>query len=304
MKRKNGFTLVELLVVIAIIGILIALLLPAVQAAREAARRMTCTNNLKQVGLGLQLHHDANKRLPAGWISYKSMTDHSAQAGGVPGWAWTTMILQHMEQKALVEEMMDLELPVTDAKNLAAIETPLTGLRCPSDTGGKTFNDSAGHALSTSNYIGVYGPAASPSAFETALNTAPAQGEGVFGQNKQVRFRDVRDGLSQTFFVGERRVDFDFYSTWSAAMPGDTYHAGRVVGAAVAGPNKADSDPTVSQEYHRAGFSSPHPGLANFVLGDGSVQPVNDEVDPQLFGWLCTINGGEAAGEFFSDGGS
>ena len=102
--RYKAFTLVELLVVIAIIGILIALLLPAVQAAREAARRMSCTNNLKQLGLGLHMYHDVHKTLPIGWLGFDSSGKPHFE--GDPGWAWSARILPFIEQQSLYDNLI------------------------------------------------------------------------------------------------------------------------------------------------------------------------------------------------------
>ena len=134
LKRKNGFTLVELLVVIAIIGILIALLLPAVQAAREAARRMNCTNNLKQIGLALHMHHDTNNCLPAGWTAYSAMGSKTAVPKGVPGWSWATMSLPFMEQGVVYDETLDINLAINAGDNPAGAKTIINTFRCPSDT--------------------------------------------------------------------------------------------------------------------------------------------------------------------------
>src|SRR5205823_7988334 len=136
-RAGRGFTLVELLVVIAIIGVLVALLLPAVQAAREAARRMKCQNNLKQFGLALHNYHDAYGRMPASY--YRAWPTSVGTTFGTPGWGWGTMILPRLEQQALFDTLnvSTLQLNASPLTKLPA-QTPLPMFRCPSDTGKKT----------------------------------------------------------------------------------------------------------------------------------------------------------------------
>ena len=114
MKRKRGFTLIELLVVIAIIAVLIALLLPAVQSAREAARRMTCVNNLKQMGIALQNYHDAVLAFPAGYFTTSKFID--GETDTAPGWSWASMILPYMEQTPLYSSI-NVALPIQAPAN-------------------------------------------------------------------------------------------------------------------------------------------------------------------------------------------
>ena len=166
--RPNGFMLVELLVVIAIIGILVALLLPAVQAAREASRRTSCCNNLKQIGLGLHMFHDTHKCLPAGWTAYDPNTG-DPHWFGEPGWGWATQILPHLEQSVAFEGLVHCKLPITDPANEDARILPLDIYRCPSDKSEPTFvlqgggiyvGSSGGFSpveVSVGNYIGVVG---------------------------------------------------------------------------------------------------------------------------------------------------
>jgi prepilin-type N-terminal cleavage/methylation domain-containing protein len=139
-KSRVGFTLVELLVVIAIIGILVALLLPAVQAAREAARRSECTNNLKQIGVALHNYHDTHKMFPPGWIPQTGMP------GGGSGyaWGWGTAILPFMEQASLPDQIQYGKITIYAAAGDPAIlplmQTPIAPYRCPSDVGPPTNN--------------------------------------------------------------------------------------------------------------------------------------------------------------------
>ena len=277
--RRQGFTLVELLVVIAIIGILVALLLPAVQAAREAARSMSCKNNLKQIGLGIQLYHDTYNRLPPGWIS-----TNPTEPEGTPGWAWSTRILPFMEQNALYENLIDTRVEIGAAQHAEARESIIDLFHCPTDTGDPLFmlttEDSGADMfkVSRSNYPGVFGT------FE--IEDEPSRGDGVFFHQSNLRFRDVRDGLSNTFFVGERHSRL-FGSTWTGVVEGAEEAMARVVGVVDHAPSK--------NAMHVDDFSSLHPGGAHFLLGDGSVRLIPEHVDLEIFRAQATRDGGEAA---------
>ena len=308
-QKQRGFTLVELLVVIAIIGILIALLLPAVQAAREAARRVNCTNNLKQVGLAVHIHHDSLGHLPAGWSATSTIN-------GSTGWGWASAILPHMEQAAFSKDTLDQDLALNDAGNKVARETVFPGFRCPSDKG-KDSSEINGMTVGTSNYIGVFGgydPADTTdytnmlTLLNAYLSSGQARGNGTFYHNSRVSFRDMRDGTSNTFVVGERATvevpsstDY-YYSTWTGNVGvggSDPQYLLRFLGAAITSPNPT---PDATDLYYQQEFSSPHPGGAQFLLGDGSVRMVNDDVDQDIFRAICTINEGEQVSQFFTDG--
>jgi len=164
-RSRAGFTLVELLVVIAIIGILVALLLPAVQAAREAARRMQCGNNLKQIGIALHNYHDTYKALPPGWLTKRS--NPTTCLPNENFWHWGALILPFMEQQPLHQLLNVGNISLTQAGNtpaiLAAMQQPIAGYRCPSDIGPtintanrkkwNPYNAAAGRTQATSNYV-------------------------------------------------------------------------------------------------------------------------------------------------------
>jgi prepilin-type N-terminal cleavage/methylation domain-containing protein len=303
MRLRRGFTLVELLVVITIIGILIALLLPAVQAAREAARRMSCSNNLRQVGLGLHLYHDSWKQLPAGWRAYGPAGTPDPLSA--PGWGWAACILPFVEQGNAVRSMIHYDQSIAAPQNAEACRLVVALLRCPSDgsAGGKnTFAwapDEAGGAkideLAVANYIGMFGTEDIHKCGNSTYSGKQCTSNGSFYHNSGLRFADIKDGLSQTFVAGERTLDLD-HSTWVGAPPGDACSPGLVVGAAT---DVAPNDPTV--EKHN--FGSRHPGGTHFLVGDGSVHMVSQYVNMDVYRALCTPAGGEVVGSGFGEPG-
>lgn len=211
-NHRAGFTLIELLVVIAIIAILIALLLPAVQQAREAARRSSCKNNLKQIGLALHNYHDTYNMFPMG--GYRGNTNEES-------WGWGAYLLPQLEQQTLFDQIQVNNLRLTQVMadpNLRTFTaTPLTVFICPSDTGrngimdgprlnsssGRHFNGlsgvGTGFRVGKSNYIGVcgYGDV-------SRFDGQTRRPDGILYLNSSIRFRDITDGTSNTFAVGER----------------------------------------------------------------------------------------------------
>ncbi len=287
---RRGFTLVELLVVIAIIGVLVALLLPAIQAARESARASQCKNHLKQLGLAVHQYHDTMGRLPAGWTAN--------QPEGVPGWGWSAALLPYLEQRSL-DESLKRHLSIADPANQQSRETVLPVLLCGSDPHPKVFtifggaaeaegdeeesfatNIDAGTAMfriARSNYVGVFGV--------SEIEEAPAAGEGVFFFLSRTRFAEITDGLSNTLVVGERYAK-QGSSVWAGVVEGANEAMVRVVGVGDHAPN----DP----HHHFDDFASYHPGGVHFLYGDGSVQRINSQIDIAAYQALCTRGGGEA----------
>jgi prepilin-type N-terminal cleavage/methylation domain-containing protein len=293
---KKGFTLVELLVVIAIIGTLIALLLPAVQAARESARRASCSNNLKQIGLALHLYHDTYRQLPAGWTATHPITGQPYFLGK-PGWGWAASILPFLEQEAVVENLVHFELPITDPANAQARVTPIQTYRCPTDVGEKTFNLEPGPMpqpdydpgftateIATTNYIGVFGTIRM---WVVCGSGGDCVGNGSVVFQRGFRFADIQDGLSQTFLVGERSSQISS-STWLGVLAGGDHAPGRVVGVAITPPN--------SEHSAFCNFSSFHPAGTNFLAADGSAKMVPETIDMSVYHALCTRAEGDMVG--------
>jgi prepilin-type N-terminal cleavage/methylation domain-containing protein len=282
-NRRAAFTLVELLVVIAIIGVLVALLLPAIQAAREAARASQCKNSLKQLGLALHNYHDVMNRMPAGWIG--------STPEGPPGWGWTTALFPYFEQKNLQESGIKFNLPIDHAQNQAARETVLPLLLCPSDGRAKHFEIGADDApganidggtplfkIARSNYVGMFGT--------LEVEDDPSNGDGVFFHNSRVRFAEITDGLSNTLVIGERGVSYG-NSVWAGVVDGAAEAMVRIVGVADHTPNHPS--------LHFDDFSSYHPSGVHFLVGDGSVRRFNNSIDVAVYQGLATRGGGETA---------
>jgi len=305
---RSAFTLVELLVVIAIIGVLIALLLPAVQQAREAARRMQCTNNLKQLGIGLHNYHDTFGAFPA--ISY----DHEVNGGSEAdhsSWSWGTLILPQIEQSAAYDQLAPsspdrLHDAVAQADKLAILQTPISAFRCPSDSGPELNSHylinqgSPDYELATSNYLGVN------SAGDVDRRHSPngifVPGTDVDGNTRmRVAMRDITDGTSNTAMVGERAwklngvelgagVVFGHNGNADIERNGD-YNNGFIT---VVGAGKPHINTTLTcgtgcnDNDGRQGFSSLHPGGSQFVFADGSVHFISETIDDNLGGGTDT----------------
>ena len=283
--HNKAFTLVELLVVIAIIGILVSLLLPAVQAAREAARRMSCYNNLKQIGLALHNYHDANKSLPMGWIGVDQAT-RQPHALGQPGWGWAARVLPFLEQSN-VESLLNGNLPITDPSNQAARDTHLALYRCPSDANSREFFDLTGSMptvrIPTANYVGMAGTQELANC-ETLAIGLQCRTDGIFYHNSSTQFRDITDGLSNTFMVGERNSKID-KSTWVGSIPGANEGFERFLGIADHPPNTLGA--------HLDDLSSYHPAGTNFAIADGSVRLITNTIDLNVYQALATTQRGE-----------
>ncbi|RPI81573.1 MAG: DUF1559 domain-containing protein [Planctomycetaceae bacterium] len=293
-RRRPGFTLIELLVVIAIIGILVALLLPAVQQAREAARRSQCKNNQRQIGLALHNYHDLQGTLPPAWVGADPATQLVA-VGGLNGWGWGSRLLPQMDQSPLYAQI-NFSLSILDPAHLETRQVKLPVYRCPSDSGSErwTISDESGNSLcdlATSNYIGCFGTTEIDECEGLALGI-PCLGNGSFYHNSALRMADIRDGLTTTFLVGERRTlgDFGWYSTWAGYIPEGEEAAVRLVGSADHTPNHSDN--------HFDDFGSYHTGGAHFLLGDGSVRFIGANIDRSVYQALATRNGRETVADF------
>ena len=308
---RSGFTLIELLVVIAIIGVLVGLLLPAVQQAREAARRSACSNNMKQQGLAVHNYADVNpEKFPVGWVGEYEMGEWHGDEGEGHGFA--SRMLPFIEQNN-VYKTINFGAQVSAASNATARTTVISTFLCPSDSygAGDVFSpgeEGAGSndeetpdatpgstQYSRSNYPGCFGSEhvaghdhGGGGGGDEGLE--PGEGNGIFlaggasGENA-VSFRDVRDGLSKTIMIGERDSRLGG-SLWIGR--GDGLEAGmsRVVGV---GEHVFNS----GGEAHFEDYYSSHPGGVSFVFADGHVAFLSDGMSDALFSSLCTRAGGE-----------
>jgi prepilin-type N-terminal cleavage/methylation domain-containing protein/prepilin-type processing-associated H-X9-DG protein len=277
---RHGFTLIELLVVIAIIAILIALLLPAVQAAREAARRVQCFNNLKQVGIALQNYHDGVGAFPMGYLARGRFLDGATDT--VPGWAWGTMVLSHLEQGPLFNGV-NFGLPVEAPQNATVIRLMITTYHCPSDVINGPFQvtDASGNVLTTaapSSYAACVGGNETDTA--RGINN-DGLGTGAFFRNSRIRLADITDGTSQTIAVVERAWS-KASGVWAGAVTNGTIRRGPQNGCPRTGALFYPAATLVQAHCHLINAnadpdgglddcSSLHPGGANFLFADGSV---------------------------------
>jgi prepilin-type N-terminal cleavage/methylation domain-containing protein/prepilin-type processing-associated H-X9-DG protein len=295
--RRSGFTLIELLVVIAIIGVLIALLLPAVQKVREAANRLKCQNNLKQIGLGLHNYHDSQSTFPPGGAGT------SSTATGNDGMGFHVYILPFVEQDALFR-LFDLTMPYNAAVNKAQASVRLPLYQCPSAVDLYTENNGenapTGDRGWTTHYHGNMGPNdLATNQYQVIASTNGGQGlQGVLGRDTKIRLTDISDGSSNTFLVGET----SWTRTGGGAVGYRVWHRGcNTANALACGScrNVANGLGTVwaggggTAGYNNFSFGGIHSGGTNFLFADGSIRSVSNNVSLGLLLATASRNGGE-----------
>ena len=311
-RPRSAFTLVELLVVIAIIGILVGLLLPAVQAAREAARRMQCSNNLKQIGLALHNYCSSFKSLPAGCNGLPNAAGTNFNGHG---WVWHASILPFMELNTLYDAIqgadgMGNELgDQNSGKPLVVKATLLSGFWCPSQPDVRLGAQKNGYQ--TANYNGNMGTRignGNDDCICTGVSNLAEMmsnpwgcmnGNGIFYVRSRTRFADVTDGLSNTIFVSE--VPDSGGTAIGQFGAGCDRRVVFATGADGNPPNEmsefliaAESNDPINGGAEEAAGSF-HTGGANFLMGDGSVHFLSENMDMPTYQAISTRAGGETA---------
>lgn len=307
LSNRKGFTLVELLVVITIIGILIALLLPAVQAAREAARRSQCTNNLKQIGLAILNYEATHHCLPVSVAHVNTIIN----AGNAvrSGMSWVVATLPYIENQGLFDAL-DLRgaapsgQGIMNSSNAPYIKRTIPALMCPSDSPTKLTKDDvwgavpADREFGVTNYSGVMGPSVDTSSLWASCASCSPYCEngnspctGTFWRYNiasPVAIADFKDGTSNTIVVGEVLPDYDSFRVWalsngvcSSTCPPLNYM-----------PPIGTFDPWADWA-NMTGFRSTHPGGVHFTWGDGHVSLLSETINNNTYHYLSTRAGSE-----------
>jgi prepilin-type N-terminal cleavage/methylation domain-containing protein/prepilin-type processing-associated H-X9-DG protein len=320
-RDRSAFTLIELLVVIAIIAILIGLLLPAVQKVREAAARMSCQNNLKQLALACHNYHDTHASLPRNGNQFGLTNSHGTNGTGCCGvgaahWSWIARLLGHIEQ----DNAMNLAgVPINrmnlNANTRSVLALQLKLLTCPSDTTAQRVRtnsaDLGGTAVAVTSYKGVsgsnWGRDFYPNEFDfnTPYRNLGANGsynglengDGIFWRadirKGGLRLTDITDGTSNTFMIGEDVPEYIAWNAWA--------YANGACGTCAIPPNTGITVPPLGAAAgygdwpRRYSFRSRHTGGLQFAFADGSVHFVSESIPLQIYRALATIQGGEVA---------
>jgi prepilin-type N-terminal cleavage/methylation domain-containing protein/prepilin-type processing-associated H-X9-DG protein len=316
--RAVGFTLVELLVVIAIIGVLIALLLPAVQAAREAARRIQCGNNIKQLALAALSHESIQNFFPTGgwsraWLGYPDGGFGKNQPGG-----WIYNILPFMEQQALHDLGAGGGTATIADANTQRIATPLPGLNCPSRrpaslydlatssgvqfrliTGMVTKLARSDYAMNAGDFVVLWSDTTAPTTDDPTPGDAPnfwiasdkqmSTQTGISYRRSQVKMADITDGASNTFLIGEKYINSNYYTDGKDQGDNATMYCGDSlnmvrwtgIGGSVSTSTMPSQDGTATGNTEL--FGSPHANSFNMSFCDGSVHSIDYTIDAEVY---------------------
>lgn len=303
---RSAFTLVELLVVIAIIGVLVALMLPAIQMARESARKTKCANNLKQLGIGMQAYLVNRLSFPPGYTS-AVMADHD---DGGPGWAWGSMITPFIEESSL-HDQIDYSLSLRSPEAQAVVTNSLPLFICPSDDIFEPVIDIPSKSstriickMAAGNYVACAGT------IRPTCKLCRDKFDGVFGRNRAIQPKELSDGLSKTLCVGERASRWSRPVIWGV-LPNSKVIDNQKDGLYAAGPafvlgttfNEGFNIETSLDEMDHGtigtfaeSFGSTHPGGAFFMFCDASVHFVYADADPSILNAMSTRDGNPHSG--------
>jgi prepilin-type N-terminal cleavage/methylation domain-containing protein len=273
---RQAFTLIELLVVITIIGILISLLLPAIQAVRESARRTNCSDKLREIGLAVRNFESGRLHFPAGYQAMIPCTDGASDTS--PGWGWGATILPQLEEGA-VFKLIAFALPIEDPANSIAARSMIPLYRCPSD-----FTPDAAFVVTNDFSDPVL--VAAPSSYAACCggdesDTTSVSGSGVFFRNSQIKAAQITDGTSKTIVIGERSWG-NANGIWAGAIRNAVCARGKQnpCPGTAAGSSPAATLVLAHSHLNNAltdtdggldDFSSRHVDGSNFVFGDGSI---------------------------------
>ena len=320
-RRRSAFSLIELLVVIAIMGGLVGLLLPAVQAARESARRMQCASSLRQLALGILNHESATRRLPAGYLCDVERSDRDATTfDAPPGNGWGLQIAPFIEETAVGDAFIrndDRSLGIMHPASRELVARELAVFLCPSSSGERAAfpvrtpsggAHPSGLRLGRSHYVANAGhtePWGDPLPnWDTVAN-------GPLYRNSFLRISQISDGMSQTVFLGEHSSSLSEKS-WAGVVPGGASHPTPIFASRVgtepdaaatlvlvhSGPASSELDvihPPNDPVAHVCQMYAEHSGGANVSFGDGSVRFIADSINHDVWAAACSRNGGEVA---------
>ncbi|MHB1034077.1 MAG: DUF1559 family PulG-like putative transporter [Pirellulales bacterium] len=318
-RRATGFTLVELLVVIAIIGILFALLLPAVQAAREAARRSQCGNNVTQLALGAMSHESAVGFFPTGgwarvWLGHPDRGFDKRQPGG-----WIYNILPFVDQQTLRDLGANGQGTTVEDANAQRITTPLAGMNCPSrraaalcdlsptykiqfrlTAGSLTKLARSDYAMNGGDYVQWWYDEHAPPDLATGDDPSfrwddMSRQTGISHQRSQVKMANIKDGTSSTFLIGEKFIDQDHYTDGMDLGDSETMYCGdhndlirwtgiiSTAGTATYNNLPRQDRSTLGEGNHVQWFGSAHAGVLNMSFCDGSVRSISYSIDGEVY---------------------